>query len=264
MFKRCVKRLAPVVLLFVMPVWASAYTIVLRDGRRIEVPDNFIVGNSTLTYQAGTGIQITLQLVSINISATELANNERAGALLNRAASLPQPAVTTAAKPTVTSAKSVITNADLERFRSVRLASERAYEQRQKELGLPSLEESRQAILQVGERADAQLLRMREQQEQAEKIRRSEVELRLQLEQTNARIESLQYRYNDWPLNYGFWGGPSFGRFRIDPTNQSFGIVDQLSRGAVLRSPGRWHGRTFAPTFSPRVRLFNGPRVRGR
>jgi len=263
MFERFVKRLFPVLLLFVMPVLASAYTIVLRDGRRIEVPDNFIVGRSTLTYEAGTDIQITLQLVSINISATELANKEPAGTLLNRATSLPQPAPTTAAKPTVASAKSVITNADLERFRSMRLASERTYEQRQKELGLPSLEESRQALLQVGERAQAQLLRMREQQEQAEQIRRSR-EMELQLERTNARIEFLQNRLNEWPLYYGFGGVTSFGRFRIDPTNQSFGIVDQLSRGAVIRSPARFRGRTFTPTFSPRVGTFNGPRVRGR
>jgi hypothetical protein len=263
MFERFVKRLFPVLLLFVMPVLASAYTIVLRDGRRIEVPDNFIVGRSTLTYEAGTDIQITLQLVSINISATEIANNERAGALLSRAASLPQPAAITASKSTVKSAKSVITNADLERFRSVRLAGERTYEQRQKELGLPSLEESRQALLEVGERAQAQLLRMREQQEQAEQIRRSkEIELRLQ--QTNARIEFLENRSYEWPLYYGFGGVNSFGRFRVDPTNQSFGIVDQLSRGAVLRSPGRWHGRPLTPTFSPRVGPFNGPRVRGR
>src|SRR5690349_8314339 len=35
---------------------ANAYTLVLRDGRRVEIPDHFFVGTSTLTYEAGAAI----------------------------------------------------------------------------------------------------------------------------------------------------------------------------------------------------------------
>ncbi len=63
---------------------ASAYTVVMRGGKRIEIPSKFLVTNTTLTYEAGPGIQITLELAAIDIPATEKANNETAGALLRR------------------------------------------------------------------------------------------------------------------------------------------------------------------------------------
>src|ERR1700682_1542446 len=63
---------------------ASAYTIVMRGGKRIEIPSKFLLTNTTLTYEAAPGIQITLQLAAIDIPATEKANNETAGALLRR------------------------------------------------------------------------------------------------------------------------------------------------------------------------------------
>ena len=72
--------LAALILLF-LPLSADGYTIVLRDGRRIEIPDHFIVGTSTLTYEAGPGIQITLQLSTVDVAATEKINNESAGSL---------------------------------------------------------------------------------------------------------------------------------------------------------------------------------------
>src|SRR5512132_685353 len=63
---------------------ANAYTVVMRGGKRVEVPAYFLVTATTLTYEAGPGIQITLQLAAIDIPATEKANNETAAALLRR------------------------------------------------------------------------------------------------------------------------------------------------------------------------------------
>ena len=63
----------------------NAYTVVLRDGRRVEIPNEFTVTNSTLTYDVGNGIQVTLQLNTVDIAATERANGEARGALLNKA-----------------------------------------------------------------------------------------------------------------------------------------------------------------------------------
>ena len=39
-------------------VSASASPIVMRDGRKVEIPDRFTVTNSTLTYEAGDDIQV--------------------------------------------------------------------------------------------------------------------------------------------------------------------------------------------------------------
>src|SRR6478672_11018801 len=86
------------ILLFVCT--ASAYTIVMRGGKRVEIPAKFQVTTSTLTYEAGPDIQVTLQLAAIDIPATEKANNETAGSLLRRItetrADLSAPATTSA------------------------------------------------------------------------------------------------------------------------------------------------------------------------
>ena len=73
---------------------ANAYTIVMQDGRRLEIPNNFTVTGSTLTYEAGSDIQVTIQLNTVDVAATERANNEAPGAFL-RKASAPKAAVNT-------------------------------------------------------------------------------------------------------------------------------------------------------------------------
>src|SRR5262249_46289197 len=40
----------------------NAYTVVMRDGRRVEIPNEFTVTNSTLTYDIGNDMQVTIQL----------------------------------------------------------------------------------------------------------------------------------------------------------------------------------------------------------
>ena len=86
--------------------------IVMRDGRRVEVPNDFAVTNSTLTYRAGQDIQITIQLNTVDIAATERANGEAKGALLLRA-SAPKK-VAPAKVQTRPRAQRSITNLDLE------------------------------------------------------------------------------------------------------------------------------------------------------
>ena len=61
---------------------ANAYTIVMRDGRRVEIPNKFTVTDSTLTYEVGSGIQITIQLIGVDIAATERANGEPTGCVV--------------------------------------------------------------------------------------------------------------------------------------------------------------------------------------
>ena len=63
----------------------NAYTVVMRDGRRVEIPNEFTVTNSTLTYAVSNGFQVTIQLNAVDIAATERANNEGHGSLLRKA-----------------------------------------------------------------------------------------------------------------------------------------------------------------------------------
>ena len=78
------RLLFAVLLVSLVAVTANAYTIVMRDGRRIEVPAHFNVTQSTLTYEVSPSIQVTLQLAVIDIPGTELANKEPAGSFLAR------------------------------------------------------------------------------------------------------------------------------------------------------------------------------------
>jgi hypothetical protein len=142
---------------------ASAYTIVMRDGRKVQIPDRFTVTNSTLTYEAGDDIQVTIQLNTVDIAATELANGEARGAFLLRA-NTAQPAVEPAAQPQRARAARSITNADLETYRRARIQGEQDYERSRKELGLPSMEEQRREAAVIQERTLEQVRKMREQQ----------------------------------------------------------------------------------------------------
>ena len=72
------------VLVCVVTATVNAYTVIMRGGRRIEIPSNFAVTTSTLTYEVSPGVQVTLNLATIDIPATETANNELPGSLLRR------------------------------------------------------------------------------------------------------------------------------------------------------------------------------------
>ena len=91
----------------------SAYTVVMRDGRRVEIPNEFTVTNSTLTYDVGKGMQVTIQLNTVDIAATERANGGSRGSLLQRANAV-------AVEPQIhrSSTGRTITNADLEKYRT--------------------------------------------------------------------------------------------------------------------------------------------------
>ena len=74
----------------------NAYTVVMRDGRRVEIPNEFTVTNSTLTYEVSNGFQVTIQLNTVDIAATERANGQQTGSLMQKAA---EPVVDPVAAP---------------------------------------------------------------------------------------------------------------------------------------------------------------------
>ncbi len=131
--QRTTRVLCVLVFVCCLPCAVSAYTIIMRGGRRIAAPDNFVVTQTNLTYATAPGLNVTLQLSQIDIAATERANNESPGSLLRRSNAQRAQTPARAQQPTRT-----LTNRELEPVRRARLASERAYEERRKALGLPA------------------------------------------------------------------------------------------------------------------------------
>jgi hypothetical protein len=126
---------------------AAGYTLVMRGGRRVEIADNFRLSGAQLTYEAAPGVSVTLPLGLVDVAATERANNEPSGSFFRRAAAAQQaqeqrPPDSQTGAATRQPART-LTNRELEPVRRARVESERAYERRRAELGLPSAEEAR-------------------------------------------------------------------------------------------------------------------------
>src|SRR5215510_15722960 len=49
-------------IVLVLAISASAYTLVFRNGQRIEIPDEFMLTRTTLTYEISPGFNKTLLL----------------------------------------------------------------------------------------------------------------------------------------------------------------------------------------------------------
>jgi hypothetical protein len=202
------RTLCAVALILMLSVAASAYTIVLRSGRRIEIPANFTVTNLTLTYESAPGINITLLISTIDVQATELANNEPAGALLKRAEQLPSNTTTTTrrARPP----RRELTRQDIERARRERQKSEEEYERRRIELGLPSLEEMRRRTEEETKRLSAQARLSRMEESEAESYWRTRSsQLRTEMAALDSQILYVRARLAEIPqfsgiAPYGF------------------------------------------------------------
>ena len=209
-------------------VSASAYTLVMRDGRRVTIPDNFTVTSAAVIYEVGSGIQISVQLSSLNIAATERANGEAVGSFLLRANATPsQSATPVTPSQGRTKADRSITNADLEGYRRARLASEKAYEKRRRDLNLPSLEQQRRDLAGVEARTYAQLRNTRSQAESGEAYWRERASaLRTEVAVNDAQIEFVRARLNEIPQ------GNSFGLF---DTTSPFGFPS--ANAGILNIP---------------------------
>jgi hypothetical protein len=205
-------------------VSANAYTLVMRDGRRVEIPDAFTVSGSTLTYEVSSGIQITVQLTSINIAATERANGEAAGSFRSKS-DTPAPASSEPRQMRTTANRS-ITNADLEEYRRTRIASERAYEKRRQQLGLPSRVAGQRELAAVTDRTYEQLRNKRGQQQEDETYWRERASsLRTEIASNEAQIDFVSRRIEELPVNYSFGAVevmPPFGGLGYPNNNGPF------------------------------------------
>ena len=242
----------------------NAYTVVMRDGRRVEIPNEFTVTNSTLTYDVGNGMQVTIKLNTIDIAATERANREAPGSFVSKATGPKAPFEPQTRRA---SAQRSITNADLEKYRRARVDSENEYEARARELGLPSLEDRRHEAAEIQDRTVEQVRSMRAQEE-AYWHSRAEA-LRAEMSANEARFGSSRQQ-PEWSYSFGgfpgFFDGVGFGindgrfgrfrRFQSSPFDgflatpiTPFPRFEGHGRRPVFRAPGfrisprPFHGR---------------------
>ncbi len=231
-----------VALALLLPVMASAYTIVMRGGHQVRIPDKFEVTQITLTYEAAPGINVTLQISNIDIAATERANREPQGSLLKRAERQPlsiqaAPAAKTTNAPR---ARRTLTNLDLESTRLARLESEAAYERRRQELGLPSREESERLRQEEAARARELFDRSEAAKSEAESYWRARAtELRNEIAVIDAESVYVRARLAETPdsigiVSYGSFGGLAPYIFSA-PATAPHGGVNQLSTGNRTR-----------------------------
>src|SRR6266850_1918487 len=226
--------IASAILLLALSIAASAYTIVLRDGRRIEITSGFMLTESTLTYELAPGINRTVPLILVDVAATERANNQAPGGFAKQA----EQKLTTPAPPgsPPPRAQRTLTNRDLEPTQLRRIESERNYERRRVELGLPSIEETRRRQAQEEEETSEWLRERSLSQRREESYWRERAgTLRSEIGAVDAEISYLRARLSE------------FGQFPLATHSLITGVLPfspQNSRSAVV--PRVAHPGTFA------------------
>jgi hypothetical protein len=204
-------------LLFVLSATTNAYSIIMRGGKRIEIPANFIVTKMTLTYETAPGFWVTLQMAAVDISATERANNEPPGSLLQRANKEKEMSLAGQTIGQVQDLKAArsVTNRDLESFQRSRLQSERVYEQRLKDQGLPPLAVLRAQAAAEAEQLSQEFARKRAEAEANERM----LQLQAQIAALSAQLNNLQSRNEAafaYPDAFTVFGGiPLFGGYSV-------------------------------------------------
>ena len=207
-------------LLMLTATIANAYTIVMRNGRRVEIPNTYMVTSSTLTYETAPGIQVTIQLSTVDIAATERVNGQAPGNFMTAGAKPQAPAPVQTQRLTATRS---ITNKDLEGYRRARLESERE----RAELGLPSIEDRRREVEEIDERTQEQIREMRSREE-LDFWRNRAMTLETEMAATQEQMRANQFSGYPWsfPIDGAvvpFAYGHRFDRFGILNRFDKFG-----------------------------------------
>jgi hypothetical protein len=211
------KVLFAALFLFLTVSVVNAYTIVMLDGRRVEIPNQFTVTNSTLTYDVGSGMQVTIQLNTVDIDATERANGEVRGSLLMKADA---PKEGGEPAPQTRRAGRSITNGELEKFRRARVESEKE----RNELALPSAEQRRNETAAIEDRTVEQVRNMRAQEEAYWRSRAEAMRSEMSANEAQGR-QDIPWSFSSGGVlpfdgaGFGVTGGRfnRFGRFRPSP-----------------------------------------------
>jgi hypothetical protein len=260
---------------------AAAYTVVMRGGHRVEIPDDFRVSQTALTYESAPGLNVTLQLSFIDIEATERANGEPAGSFFRRAAINEERARAEARRAAeqerARRATRTLTNRDLERSRAARVAGEQAYERRRKELGLPSAEEMRERDERETEFMRELALRTAEAEADAESYWRARSgDLRAQTGALDAEIGYLRRALDEmYSTSSGYFstgaigvfttGSPFFGgRSTFGVGRSPFGPSFRRAPFGLLHPSNFFGGRAGGRRFGVRARVNVSGGTRGR
>ncbi len=237
----------------------NAYTVVMRSGRQVEIPNTFTVTKSTLTYETAPGIQITIQMATIDVAATERLNKQPGSLSLNA----PKPVTAAPVQQPTTKARRSVTNQDLEVYRRARLEQE----QQRKDLGLPSAEERRKETEAIEDRTQEQVQAIRSREE-LDFWRNRAVQLETQLVTTAAQVNNAPNQGYDIPWGYpygvvttGFPFGVPIDGFGVDGFRgfnkfnnfPNFGF-NKFPFNNFNRFPGGFRGRLLFTTPQPRGR----------
>lgn len=262
-------------LLLLLPAAASAYTLVLRSGRQVTIPDTFQVTPTAVVYEASPGFRVTVWLSNVDFAATDRANSEPAGSFAARvrqgaargaAARTPQ-----ARRPGHVEGQRVVTNRELEPSRLRREAQEEEYERTRRERGMPSARELERRA-QERDRSLHELARQLEaQRREAElqslrvelmNVRRQLTELSLQLSQPAAPDYVLPSGYPYFyapPVNvinvprFGHRGRHVRGGFGRRPHGRPHPLDPRLGRSPTLNNVGPSRGASSMPRAMPRA-----------
>jgi hypothetical protein len=248
---RTLSRIVSVfVFVCIVTATVNAYTVIMRGGRRIEIPSSFVVTTSTLTYEVSPGFQVTLNLAAIDIPATETANKELPGSLLRRALieSPVRADKEASVTPPSTPLRRTVTNSDLESSRLRRREAELAYERRRKELGLPSVEESRRQAALESDSIATELEQTRATEKESESYWRARAnELRTEIAALDAQIRFVRGQLDE----------PLFSSANGSFANGSFANVTSVVPFVSFGNTGR-RGSFSSRAVHPRV--FAAPR----
>ena len=229
-------RLGLATLLFLLlPVAADAYTLVLRSGRHVTVPDNFSVTPAAVTYEAAPGFSVTVWLSNVDFAATERANAEPVGSFAGRIKREPEGAAAPPAPGAVQKGRRagprVITNKELEPSRLRREAQEEEYERTRRERGMPSKEELR-------ERAEEQERRLHERARQleAEWVEAELESLRSELVNVRRQLNQLSTQLSRPAAGYGpAYAPPDYYPYLYSPPAQVITVLPFRHRGRFVR-----------------------------
>ena len=249
-------------LFFLLPIAANAYTLVLRSGRHVTVPDDFRVTPAAITYEVSPGFWVTVWLSNVDVAATERANAEPAGDFAKRISREPEGSGVPVLAPQAgraerRGARKVVTNRELEPARLRREAQEKEYERTRRGRGLPSKEEMQRRV----EEQD-RWLREWARQREAERLKAELEALRSELAEARRRLGELSLQLShQTAAQAAAYPPPGYYPYSYAPPAQVITVVPFGHRGRFGRFGSRPHGRPLA--HHPRPGL-SFPPVHGR
>ncbi|MCS6884161.1 MAG: hypothetical protein RMM17_03865 [Acidobacteriota bacterium] len=130
------KRILLVTSLLIASTVCSAYTVVLKDGRRMEVRPQYRIVGELVVFSRPDGSRFSVQLSSVNIEETELANGLQPGDFIKNVTAPPkigEPAQSRQDEGPFVGrvTKKKLTNADFEPYKQRRLEVEKEIQKRE-------------------------------------------------------------------------------------------------------------------------------------